>query len=98
ESVPDSPASISSASALNKAVAPAVPTAQDTAQFAANAHNEHRMQELKQQVNDLEQILRNQSHPDNLVAVKRSGTPVYSRPFDQATVVLRAEAEDEFQI
>src|SRR5581483_11317008 len=67
-------------------------------EFASNESNERRIQQLKQQVNDLEQVLRNQAHPDNLIAVKHSGTPVYSRPFEHSTVILKAEAEDEFQI
>ncbi len=32
--------------------------------------------QLQQEANSLEEILRNQSHPDNLIAVKQDGTPV----------------------
>jgi hypothetical protein len=98
DSVPESPGSISAATTLSKAATPALPTKHDTAEFAANESNERRIQQLKQQVNDLEQVLRTQAHPDNLIAVKHSGTPVYSRPFEHSTVILKAEAEDEFQI
>jgi hypothetical protein len=96
--VPQSPSSLSAATAISKAATPTLPTREESARFAANSGNERRVQQLKQRINDLEQVLSNQSHPDNLIAVKHSGTPVYSRPFDQATVLFRAEAEDEFQI
>jgi hypothetical protein len=96
--VPQSPSSLSAATAISKAATPTLPTREESARFAANSGNERRVQQLKQRINDLEQVLNNQSHPDNLIAVKHSGTPVYSRPFDQATVLFRAEAEDEFQI
>ncbi len=95
-SVPDPPSPISSV--IDRAAGPSLPTRRETAEFAANAGNERRVQQLKQEINDLQQVLTGQAHPENLVAVKHSGTPVYSRPFDQSALVLRAEAEDEFQI
>ena len=55
-------------------------------------------QELSQEAKGLEEILRNQSHPTNLVAVKEAGTPVLVSPNVGAKVLFRASAEDEFEI
>ncbi len=54
--------------------------------------------ELRELARNLEEILQNQMHPQNLAAVRHSGTPVYSKPQTSAQVLFRAEAEDEFQI
>lgn len=55
-------------------------------------------QELAKQARNLEEILRNQSHPANLAAVKKSGTPVFASPNDGAQVLFQAAAQDEFEI
>jgi hypothetical protein len=54
--------------------------------------------ELQQEATNLEEILRNQSHPTNLVAVKREGTPVLQNPSVDAKVLFFASAEDEFEV
>jgi len=54
--------------------------------------------ELRELARNLEEIVQNQMHPQNLAAVRHSGTPVYSKPQTSAQVLFRAEAEDEFQI
>lgn len=56
------------------------------------------VEELTKQAKNLEEILRNQTHPNNLVAVKKSGTPVLLNPSEGAKVVFLATAEDEFEI
>jgi hypothetical protein len=61
---------------------------------AADRHSEDMDKEAK----NLEEILRNQSHPDNLVAVRKSGTPVLLSPSEGAKVLFLADAEDEFEI
>lgn len=53
---------------------------------------------LSEQAKNLEEILRNQTHPTDLAAVKQSRTPVYSRPSEEAQVLFLAEAQDEFQV
>ena len=53
---------------------------------------------LEQEAKNLEQILLNQSHPTNLVAVKQEETPVLQSPRTDATVLFLANAEDEFEI
>ena len=53
---------------------------------------------LEQEARSLEDILRNQSHPTNLVAVKQEETPVLQAPRLDAPVLFVANAEDEFEI
>jgi len=54
--------------------------------------------ELTKEAKGLEEILRNQAHPNNLVAVKQSGTPVLVSPIEGAKVLFLTTAEDEFEI
>lgn len=56
------------------------------------------MEDLTKEAKGLEEILRNQAHPKNLVAVKKSGTPVLGNPIEGAKVLFLATAEDEFEI
>jgi hypothetical protein len=56
------------------------------------------MTELTQEAKNLAEILRNQAHPTNLVAVKKSETPVLVSPIEGAKVLFLATAEDEFEI
>jgi hypothetical protein len=55
-------------------------------------------EEQAKEVKGLEEILRNQAHPGNLVAVKHRDTPVLANPIEDAKVLFRAAAEDEFEI
>jgi hypothetical protein len=55
-------------------------------------------QTLREQAKNLEEILRNQTRPTDLAAVRRAKTPVYSRPSEQGEVLFLADAEDEFQV
>ena len=56
------------------------------------------MEELTKEAKGLDEILRNQAHPKNLVAVKKSNTPVLVSPVEGAKVLFLATAEDEFEI
>jgi hypothetical protein len=56
------------------------------------------VEELLKEAKGLEEILRNQAHPNNLVAVKKSGTPVLVSPIEGAKVLFLATAEDEFEV
>jgi len=58
---------------------------------------EKREQQLSEQLQELQEIQKNQSHPANLVAVKKSGTPVLARPAEGAKVLFLAAAGDEFE-
>ena len=54
--------------------------------------------QLRQEANNLEEILRNQAHPTNLLAVKRDQTAVLQDPSANAKVLFLASAEDEFEV
>ena len=53
---------------------------------------------LEQQARSLEDILRNQGRPTDLVAVKEDQTPVLQDPSSDGKVLFLASAEDEFEI
>ena len=53
---------------------------------------------LKAEAESLEEILKNQTHPKNLVAVKASGTPVVATPSLTAKTLFMASAHDEFEM
>jgi hypothetical protein len=58
---------------------------------------EKRVQQLTAELQSLQDLQRNQAHPDNLVVVKKSGTPVMARPADGSHVLFSAAADDEFE-
>jgi hypothetical protein len=53
---------------------------------------------LQTELDNLQEILKNQGHPKNLVAVKKSGTPVVSSPSLTAKTLFLATAHDEFEM
>ena len=53
---------------------------------------------LQAEAENLEQILKNTAHPKNLVAVKKSGTPVVSTPSLNAKPQFLASLHDEFEL
>jgi hypothetical protein len=55
-------------------------------------------QELANEAKGLEEILQNQTHPTNLVAVKTNGTPVLQSPNADSKVLFPATAGDEFEL
>jgi hypothetical protein len=62
------------------------------------APSDPHVEELNQQAKNLEEILHNQSHPNNLIAIKQDRTPVFTNPSDGAKVVLMASTQDEFEL
>jgi hypothetical protein len=50
------------------------------------------------EIKSLEEILKNQGHPKNLVAVKKSGTPVVGSPSLTAKPLFLASLHDEFEL
>jgi DNA-binding transcriptional regulator YdaS (Cro superfamily) len=46
----------------------------------------------------LEEVLKNQARPKNLVAIKKSGTPVVSTPSLSGKTLFLASAQDEFEM
>jgi hypothetical protein len=53
---------------------------------------------LRTEADSLEEILKNQGHPKNLVAVKKSGTPVVGSPSLTAKPLFLASLHDEFEM
>jgi hypothetical protein len=53
---------------------------------------------LRAEAASLEEILKNQAHPRNLVAVKKSGTPVVATPSLTAKPEFLASMHDEFEM
>jgi len=79
--------------------APLLPSReQSLATKASPSADDQRVQRLAQEARNLEDILHNQAHPQNMVSIKQSHTPVYDRPLDEAKVLFFADANDEFQI
>lgn len=54
--------------------------------------------DIQAQIQNLEQVLHSQAHPDNLVAVKQAGTPVVATPSLTAKTLFLASAHDEFEM
>ena len=59
---------------------------------------EIRSQELFDYVKNMEEIQRNQSHPNDLAAVKKPKTPIFAKPSEASQVLMEADAQDEFQV
>jgi len=53
---------------------------------------------LQSEADSLEEVLKNQGHPKNLVAVKKSGTPVVATPSLNAKPEFLASMHDEFEL
>jgi hypothetical protein len=53
---------------------------------------------LQAEADALAKILENQAHPNNLVAVKKSGTPVVATPSITAKALFQASEHDEFEM
>jgi hypothetical protein len=53
---------------------------------------------LESEAAGLEEALKNQAHPKNLVAIKKTGTPVVESPSLNGKVLFLASAEDEFEM
>lgn len=54
--------------------------------------------DLRTEIASLEEVLKNQAHPKNLVAVKKSGTPVLASPSLSGKTLFMASAHDEFEM
>ena len=64
----------------------------------ADAPNEKSNSALQAEADNLQEILKNTGHPKNLVAVKKSGTPVVSTPSLTAKPQFLASMHDEFEM
>ena len=68
------------------------------AQAAPKNPVEKESSSLQAEANSLEEILKSQSHPKNLVAVKKNGTPVVGTASLTAKTLFLASAHDEFEM
>lgn len=53
---------------------------------------------LREEAASLEEVLKNQAHPKNLVAIKKTGTPVVASPSLEGKTLFLATAHDEFEM
>jgi len=53
---------------------------------------------LQAEAASLEDVLKNQAHPKNLVAIKKTGTPVVAAPSLNGKTLFLASAHDEFEM
>jgi hypothetical protein len=53
---------------------------------------------LEAEAASLEEVLKNQAHPKNLVAIKKTGTPVVATPSLTGKTLFLASAHDEFEM
>jgi hypothetical protein len=60
--------------------------------------SDKRTSSFEAEVNNLQEVLKNTAHPKNLVAVKKSGTPVVATPSLMAKPQFLASMHDEFEL
>ncbi len=84
----------SSSSSLQSGLANQPPVGKDSKDKVADRTNA----ELQAEAASLEEVLKNQAHPRNLVAVKKTGTPVVSTPSLNAKPLFLATEHDEFEM
>jgi hypothetical protein len=58
---------------------------------------ERRVQQLTTELNNLKEIQHNQAHPQDLISVSKSSTPIYARPAEESRVLFQASVNDEFE-
>jgi hypothetical protein len=89
--------------AFSSALTPGRPTAltsQSRAEIkgAAKSPEDRSAAALQAEAASLEEALKNQARPKNLVAIKKSGTPVVSTPSLSGKTLFLASAQDEFEM
>ncbi|HVI06857.1 MAG TPA: hypothetical protein VND65_01040 [Candidatus Binatia bacterium] len=77
--------------------------AENLAQPAAGSSKQTKLTEgaseaLRTEAQNLEEILKSQANPQNIVAVKKSGTPVVETPSLTAKTLFLASTHDEFEM
>lgn len=94
--LPDAPAPALNTSTLF-GTKPGVVPSRKTA-MPLTAQDERRIEQLRQEKKNLEEILQQQTRPNNLAVVRASQTAILQQPMDGSGLVMLADAEDEFQI
>jgi hypothetical protein len=59
---------------------------------------EKRVQQLNNAMQNLQQLYDSQSKPTNLVAIKKTGTPIYAHPEEGGKPLFTATAKDQFEL
>ncbi|HTR26138.1 MAG TPA: hypothetical protein VMI10_19345 [Terriglobales bacterium] len=80
---------------------PSTSTAAESAQsrsFTESKPADKKSVDLRIELSGLEDAVRNQSRPKNLVAVKKSGTPVVATASLSGKTLFMADAQDEFEL
>jgi len=77
--------------------APAVSENEISAMRLKRDAEEKHIQQLNAELQSLQEIQRNQARPGNLVAVRKSGTPIFAKPATGSRVLFTAAANDEFE-
>lgn len=67
-------------------------------QPAAGGPSQKEPNDVHGEISSLEEVLKNQAHPKNLVAVKKSGTPVVASPSLSGKTLFMASVHDEFEM
>jgi hypothetical protein len=86
------------AGGLSSSLAQGLAEQEKAAQAAPKKAADNDANGLKAEAESLEEVLKNQSHPKNLVAVKKSGTPVVGTASLTAKTLFMASAHDEFEM
>jgi hypothetical protein len=58
---------------------------------------EKRVQQLTTELQNLQELQRTQAHPRNLLVVKKSHTPIYTKNSESSRLLFEAAANDEFE-
>jgi hypothetical protein len=86
------------AGGFSSSLGPSLPEAEKTTPRAGQKTLSDDPSALKAEAASLEEILKSQAHPKNLVAVKKSGTPVVATASLTAKTLFLASAHDEFEM
>lgn len=74
------------------------PAADEVAELRAQRiAGEKRIQQLTAEMQNLEEIRKSQAHPQNLVVVEKSNTPVFAKNTVGSRVLFQASQNDEFE-
>ncbi len=65
---------------------------------SASKAAEQTASDLQAEAASLEEVIKNQAHPRNLVAIKKTGTPVVASPSLNGKTLFLASAQDEFEM
>jgi hypothetical protein len=91
-------APVPSAETLPNSANTVLPAYSDAQRQPTHKAADKKSQDLRAEVSSLEDAIRNQSRPKNLVAVKKSGTPVVASPSLNGKTLFLADAQDEFEM